>query len=62
VIRYVADANVVQDLREDKRAVAAHPARVALHHAQVSADQRRKIGLVDDADWVMPGIANARLR
>ncbi len=41
-------SHVVLHLREEKRAVASHPACVPLHDAEVGADERCQIGLVDD--------------
>ena len=39
------DSDVVRGLREDDRAGAAHLVRVAIHHREIGAHQRREIGL-----------------
>ena len=41
------NALAVPDLREDKRPVSPHRPRVAVHHAEVRPDRRRKVGLVN---------------
>src|SRR6187399_2500135 len=48
VVRDLAKADTVQHLGEDKRPVAAHPARVAFHDAEVRTHERGQVGLVDD--------------
>ena len=43
--------------REDERSVAAHLAGVALHHAEVGADERARsiLLMTSRSDCVMPG-------
>ncbi len=52
--RHVRDAGAGADIGEHERTLAAHPARVAVHHLQAGADQRGEIGLVDHQQ-VAPG-------
>ena len=44
----LGDALVLLQIGEDEGPLAAHLARVAVHHLEVGADQRREIDLVDD--------------
>ena len=53
-------ADAVADLRELERALAAHPARVAVHDLERGADVGREVDLVDDEE-VGAGDARAAL-
>jgi len=45
---YLVEPDFALDRAEDGRPVAAHPLGVAPHHAEVGADGRREVDLVDD--------------
>ena len=54
-LRNLLDADVVRDLREQRRRVAPHRRRVTRHYVEIGADVRGEIGLVDDQVYRVGG-------
>ena len=48
VVRNLADARALRDLRKQKWTASSHPPRVARHDVQIGAHERSQVGLVDD--------------